>query len=310
MIKIFRERVGLRTIRSRRKEGIKQLSGNRGPTEPLLLYCSTLSSSGSNQNVHRRNSKQGSKQNFVRADPWIRLEGAAAGGRGCKSSPKFINVCLLLEAAFPDRPAKIVPAAAAQSIFSLYFAVCFPSASISALETTGFEGDADEALTWALILSLRSPLWPQRPQTRRVSPRARSLTRPSRHCHCSLPQRTIERGQRQHPSHKYHSNNAATKVILKIRLTTLVVVVRPNYDNCPDLENPFCGSARWHLACHCPPHYQRLHCPVGHHPARDGGAEQYFDPALQRDRPTLPILISYHSRRAGQEGQHIPRLGG
>ena len=29
---------------------------------------------------------------------------------------------------------------------------------------------------------------------------------------------------------------------LKIRLTTLVVVLWSNYDNCPDLENPFCGS--------------------------------------------------------------------
>ena len=62
-----------------------------------------------------------------------------AAEAGCTSSPKFINV--RLEAAFRDRPAKIVPAAAAaQSIFSLYFAVYFPSASISALETeTGFE---------------------------------------------------------------------------------------------------------------------------------------------------------------------------
>ena len=107
-----------------------------------------------------------------------RLEGA--GGGGCRSSPKFINVCLLLaplEAAFPDRPAKIVPAAAeaAQSIFSLYFAVCFPSASISALETTGFEAGAGVyCLGRSPHLSI-NPLYkvwllPQRPQTRRVSP--------------------------------------------------------------------------------------------------------------------------------------------
>ena len=114
MIKIFRERVGLRTIRSRRKEGIKQLSGNR------ILLCSV---SDSNQNVHRRISEQSFEQNFARADPWKRLEAKVA-------ESSLMSVCF-------SRKAKIVPAAAAQSIFSLYFPVYFPSASISALETTG-----------------------------------------------------------------------------------------------------------------------------------------------------------------------------
>ena len=113
MIKIFRERVGLGTIRSRRKEGIKQLSGNR------ILLCSVFDS---NQNVHRRISEQ----NFARADPWKRLEAKVA-------ESSLMSVCF-------SRKAKIAPAAAAQSIFSQYFPVYFPSASISALETeTGFE---------------------------------------------------------------------------------------------------------------------------------------------------------------------------
>ena len=170
------------------------------------------------------------------------MEAAVAG---CTSSPKFINV--RLEAAFRDRPAKIVPAAgAAQSIFSLYFAVYFPSASISALETTGFEAGA------GVYCLGRSPHLSINPLSVRCGLRGhkRDVCHPSsfphqtrRHCHCSLPQRTIERGQREHPSHKYHSNNAAaTKVPLKIRLTTLAVVLWSNYDNCPDLENPFCGS--------------------------------------------------------------------
>ena len=113
MIKIFRERelvYGQLEV-SRRKEGIKQLSGNR------ILLCSVFDS---NQNVHRRISEQ---RNFARADPWKRLEAKVA-------ESSLMSVCF-------SRKAKIAPAAAAQSIFSLYFPVYFPSASISALETTG-----------------------------------------------------------------------------------------------------------------------------------------------------------------------------